>query len=165
MHWPAVARRGGWIPTLHLDDREFDIELQRRNEPACHLSDRQAVAHRHGAGADETLPAGFEQQSFDGAPGRIWPIKHPHGLALARAILKQVAERRDERVYAATDVLQVDEQHIEVIEHRVAGPARSAVKTEHRDAVLRVAEIRRLDHVVLLVAAQAVLRAEGRGQS
>jgi hypothetical protein len=36
-----------------------------------------------------------------------------------------------------------------------------AVQAEHRDAERRIGEVGRLDHVVLLVAAQAVLRAEG----
>ena len=40
--------------------------------------------------------------------------------------------------------------------------AHRAVQAEHRNAVLRIREIRRLDHVVLLVAAQAVLRPERR---
>jgi hypothetical protein len=42
--------------------------------------------------------------------------------------------------------------------------AHFAVEAEHRDAMHRVDEVGRLDHVVLLVAAQAVLRAEGGAQ-
>ena len=50
-----------------------------------------------------------------------------------------------------------------MVEHLVAGPPHLAVQAEHRNAVHRVAKVRRLGHVVLLVAAQAVLRTEGRG--
>jgi hypothetical protein len=38
-----------------------------------------------------------------------------------------------------------------------------AVQAEHREAVDRVGEVRRLHHVVLQVAAHAVLRPERRG--
>src|SRR5690349_20874332 len=50
-----------------------------------------------------------------------------------------------------------------MIEHVVRRPAYFTIKTEDRDAMHRVAEIRRLDHVVLLVAAQSVLGPESGG--
>ena len=78
-----------------------------------------------------------------------------------RGRLEHVAQGRDERVDAATEILQIDEQHVECVHHRIRRPAHVAVKTEDRNAVHRILEIRRFDHVVLLVAAQPVLRAEG----
>ena len=81
---------------------------------------------------------------------------------MLRRGLEHVTQRRDERVDAAAEVLQVDEQHVERVEHRLGRPAHFAVQAEYRDAEHRIDEVGRLDHVVLLVAAQAVLRAEGR---
>ena len=49
------------------------------------------------------------------------------------------------------------------LHHRIRRLAHLAIQTEHRNAVHRIFEIRRLDHVVLLVAAQPMLRAERRG--
>ena len=121
------------------------------------------MAHRHRAGADEALPAGAQAQSLDRPADRVRPVQHPHGLAVARRSFQQVAQRRDERVDAAPEILQVDEQHVEAVHHRVGRPAHFAVQAEHRDAVHRIVEVRRLDHVVLLVAAQSVLGTEGRG--
>jgi hypothetical protein len=83
---------------------------------------------------------------------------------MSRCFLEHVAQRRNERVDAAADVLQIDEQHIERAHHWARRSPHCAVEAEHRDTELRVREIRRLDHVVLLVAAQTVLRAECRGQ-
>ena len=60
--------------------------------------------------------------------------------------------------------LQVDQQNVEAVHHRIGRPAHLPVQAEHRDAVQRVLEIRRFDHVVLLVAAQPVLRPEGGGE-
>jgi hypothetical protein len=76
--------------------------------------------------------------------------------------LEHVAQRGDERVDAAAEVLQVHEQYIERVEHCVARAPHLAVQAEHRDAVHGIVEIRRLHHVVLLVAAQPVLRSERR---
>ena len=117
-----------------------------------------------GAGADEALPAGPQRQAFDRPAGRIGPVEHPHGLPVFRRRFQHVAQRRDEGVDAAAEILQVDQQHVERVHHRVGRPAHLAVEAEHRNAVHRIVEVRRLDHVVLLVAAQAVLRAEGGGE-
>jgi hypothetical protein len=78
--------------------------------------------------------------------------------------LEHVAQRGDEGVDAAAEVLQVHQQHVERVEHRRRRPPHLAVQAEDGNAVHRIVEVRRLDHVVLLVAAQAVLRAEGRGE-
>ena len=124
----------------------------------------QAVAHRHRAGADEAFPAVAQGQAFDRAAGRVRAVEHPDRLAVLRRRFEHVAQRGDEGVDAAAEILQVDEQDVEAVHHRGGRPAHFAVQAEDRNAVLRVAEVRRFDHVVLLVAAQAVLRAEGGGQ-
>ena len=62
------------------------------------------------------------------------------------------------------EVLEVISTHRKVdIDCRWA--ADLAVEAEHRDFVDRIDEIRALDHIVLLVAAQAVLRTEGGGEA
>ena len=50
-----------------------------------------------------------------------------------RRRFEHVAERRDERVDAAADVLEVDEQHVERVQHRGGRPAHLAVEAEDRD--------------------------------
>ena len=82
-------------------------------------------------------------------------------LPLRAAVLEQVAQRRQEGVDAAAHVLQVHEQDVEGIHHCRSRPAHFPVEAEYRNAVHGVGVVVRLDHVVLLVAAQAVLRAEG----
>jgi hypothetical protein len=51
---------------------------------------------------------------------------------------QHIAQRRDEGVDAATEILQVDEQHVEAVHHRRGRPAHFAVQAEDRDAVQRV---------------------------
>ena len=80
---------------------------------------------------------------------------------MLRCRFEDVAQRRDERINPATQILQIDEDHIECIHHRIRRLAHVAIEAEDRDAMHRIVEVRRLDHVVLLVAAQAMLRTEG----
>src|SRR4051812_34263224 len=128
------------------------------------LAEREAVTHRQRARADEALPACTQSQTFDRASGGIRTIEDPDALAERGSFLEHIAQRRDEGVDAATDVLQIDQQHVERIHHLCRRAANFAVEAEKWNAVHRIVERRRLDHVVLLVAAQAVLRAEGGGQ-
>ena len=78
--------------------------------------------------------------------------------------LQAVRHRVDVGVDADADVLEVDDQHVEVREHlggRLAGLAVERIDRHAADLVVRVP---RLDHVVLHVRSEAVLRAEDRGE-
>src|SRR6266566_688054 len=80
-----------------------------------------------------------------------------------RSRLEDIAERRGERINPATQILQIDEDDIACIHHLICRLAHFAIQTKHGDAVYWIVEVRRLDHVVLLVTTQAMLRAERRG--
>ncbi len=71
-------------------------------------------------------PAGFGRSSTHTA------------LPSARGLLEHVAQRRDEGIDAAAEVLQVDQQHVEAVHHRRRRPAHRAVEAEHRNAVHRI---------------------------
>ena len=79
-----------------------------------------------------------------------------------RCRFQDIAERRDERINPATQILQIDEDDIACIHHLICRLSHFAIQAEHGDVVYRIVEIRQLDHVVLLVAAQAMLRTERR---
>ena len=123
----------------------------------------KSVAHRQWSRRRQNFPSRAQRQTFDRPADRIGPIQHPHGLAVFRRRFEHVAQRRDERVDAAAQILQIDEHDVERVHHRVGRLAHFAVQAEDRNAVHRIVEVRRLDHVVLLVAAQAMLRTEGGG--
>ncbi len=99
-----------------------------------------------------------------GRPAGFEAIQDPHGLAALRALFQHVTQGGDERVDAAAQILQVDEQHVEAVHHRGGRTTHLPVETEDRNAERGIVEVGRLDHVVLLVATQAVLRPERRGQ-
>jgi hypothetical protein len=133
------------------------------DEPDAELAEREPVTHRQRTGAHEALPAAAQPEALDGTAGGIGPVENPDGLAVPGGGFEHVQQGGDERVDAATEILQVDQQYVEMREHLLGGPAHLPVETEHGNAMNRVAEIRRLDHVVLFVAAQAVLRTECGG--
>ncbi len=161
VEWPAVAGCRVRLPALHRDHLALDVEFERGDEPARHFAQRQPVPHRHRPGADEAFPAGAQRQALDGTARRVRPVQHPHRLAAPRRGLEHVAQRGDEGVDAAAEILQVDQQHVEAVHHDIGRPPHFAVEAEHRDAVRRIEVVGRFHHVVLFVAAQAVLRAEG----
>ncbi|ENO77337.1 sulfate transporter [Thauera sp. 63] len=161
---PAVAGRSLGLPAFHVDHPAVDVELQCGDEPARQFAHRQAVAHRQGAGADEAFPAFAQQCAFHRPAGGVGAVQHPDRLAVPGRFFQHVAQRGDEGVDAAAQVLQVDQQHVEAVHHRRGGATDLAVQAEHRDAQQRVGVVGGLHHVVLLVAAQPVLRAEGGRQ-
>ena len=126
-----------------------------------HLAHSQPMAHRHRPGTDEALLTRHQQCSLHRAASRIGPIQHPDLLAMRRPSFEQIEQRGDEGVDAAAEVLQIEQKHIGSGHHLPAGAAQLSVKAEDRDVVGRIERVWRFDHVVLLVALQPVLRAEG----
>src|SRR5690606_938412 len=122
------------------------------------LPEREAMTHRQWARPYEALPTRSETQTFDRPPGGIRPIEHPHFFLVRCRRFEHVTEGRNERIDAAAEVLKVDEQDVERIHHLRRRTAHVSVQTEHRNAVARVVKRRGLDHVVLLIAAQPMLR-------
>ena len=62
------------------------------------------------------------------------------------------------------DILEVDDEHVEIAQHLGRRLARLAVQRVDRHAADLVVRVPRLDHVVLHVRPEPVLRAENGGQ-
>ena len=82
---------------------------------------------------------------------------------MARRFLEQVEQRGDEGVDPATQVLEVEQEHIGAGHHLAGGAAHLAIEAEHGDAIDGIGLVAGLDHIVLLVALQTMLWAEGAG--
>ena len=160
---PAKAGRLARFPAFHLYDAVIDIELEMLDEPVAHLSHRHTVAHRHGRSANEAFLSGEKQRAFDGASRRVGPIQHPDRLARFRSFLKQIEQRCDKGIDPTAKILKVEKEDIGGRHHLASRPAHFAVKAEDGNAISRIGLIRSLDHVVLLVALETVLRTESGG--
>jgi hypothetical protein len=161
---PAVARRIIGLPALHLDDPVIDVQPALLDEPMAKFAEREAVAHRQRTRADEALPARAQGQALHRPAGGVRPVEHPDRLAVLGGRFEHVQKRGDEGVDAAAQILQVDQQDVERPHHLAGRSAVLAVEAEHRHAMDRIGEIRALDHIVLLVAAHAVLGSDGGGE-
>jgi len=159
---PAEAGRSLGRPAGHRDDAVVDLQTVVRDEPVSEFAQRHAVAHRHRPRANEAFPAGQQREPFHRPARRVRAIQHPHGLAVPCRRFQHVEQRGDEGVDAAADILEIDEHDIERVHRRVGRAADFAIEAEHRHAILRIGEVRRLHHVVLQVPAHAVLWAEHR---
>ena len=71
-----------------------------------------------------------------------------------------VRHRVDEGVDARADVLQIDDEDVQPLQHLGGGLAGLAVERVDRHAPPRIRRVRRLDHVVLEIGAEPVLGAE-----
>jgi hypothetical protein len=124
------------------------------------------VTQRNGEEADERLEPGLQQLAFDRDPAdRVRPIADDHRQADAAGGLQAVRHRVDEGVDARADVLQIDHEDVEVLQHLRRRLAGFAVQRVHRHASPRVLRMRRLDHVVLQRRMEAMLRAEDRAEA
>jgi hypothetical protein len=83
---------------------------------------------------------------------------------MTRAGAQAVGHRVDVGVDAGADVLQVDHQRIESAQHLGGRFARLTVERVDRHPATRVVDVRRLDHVVLHVRPEPVLRSEDRAE-
>ncbi len=86
------------------------------------------------------------------------------GMPALRCGAQAIGHGVDVGVDAGADVLQVDDEHVDEVEHLGRRLAGLAIQREDRDAAARVGAVRRLDHVVLEIGAEAVLRPEDRGE-
>ena len=151
------------LPADHFDHFEVNVDLEVVDEPFCHFSHRKTMAHHHRSGADETFLSRKKKRALDRAASRVWPVQHPDTLARSPRLLEHVEQCRDKGVDAATQVLQIEQEDIGARHHLSGRAANLSVEAEYGDPVLRVGFVRGLDHVVLLVAFQTVLRTEGGG--
>src|SRR5437773_1103948 len=130
------------------------------------LAERQPVAHGDGIETHERGVSGPDQVPLERlAAERIRPIEDDDLLAGGGAGLERERRRPLEGVDARPDVLELDEQQVDALQHLRRGRAGLRVEAVDRNAELGIDAVSRLDHVVLLLAGEAVLRPEEGAQA
>jgi len=94
------------------------------------------------------------------AANRVGPVAHDDVNAVLRAGAHAVGHRVDVGVDARADVLQVDDQRVQAPQHLGRRFPRVAVQRVDGDALRWVVGVRCLDHIVLHVRPESMLRAE-----
>src|SRR4029079_314047 len=116
------------------------------------------MAHREGCRTYEALPGGAHPKAFDWTPHRIRPIEYPDYLFMLSRCFEHIKKCCNEGINPTAEILKVDKKHIEAGDIGRCGTAHIAVQTKNRNPVHRIMKIRRFDHIVLLVAAEPMLR-------
>ena len=134
-------------------------------EPLRQLAHRQPVPHGDCRPAHEAGVMQVKERPFDGvAAERVGAVEHDHGDSCRSTRLQARHHRPGERVDPRTDVLQIDDQALQPLEHRRRGLSRLAVKAVDRHAEHFVSAVPGFDHVFLLLTPESVLRREQRGE-
>ena len=130
------------------------------------LADRHAVPHGHAVTARRRIRSRARASGLRLAtpPIGLGRSQTMTGMPGTRRGAQAIGHGVDEGVDARADVLEVDHQHVDQREHLLRRLARLAVQREDRHVAPRILAVRRLDHVVLQVGAEAVLRPENGGQ-
>ena len=151
-------------PVLHRDHGEVRADLLLAVEQLRHLAHRQAVTDRHRPASSRRTP----RAASSSAGPSIWtppigfgPIEHDDFDLARRRFLHHVRHRRHVGVEARADVLQIDHDGVQTVEHVGCRPLRRAVERMDRQA--RALVLRRR-HGGVENAADAVLRAEERDE-
>jgi hypothetical protein len=95
---------------------------------------------------------------------RIWPIADDYSFAKRLCGAHAVGHRVGEGIDAAAYTLEIDNDHVNVAQHLFGRFARFAVQRINRNVRVSIDGVGRLDHVVLNVAANSVLRSEERSE-
>ena len=121
------------------------------------------MAHRNGELPDERRPRLLQMRPFDLlTANRIRTVAHDDRQLAPRGRAHAVRHRVDVGVNPCADVLQVDDEHIETVEHVCGRLARVAIEREDGHTPAAIRGVRRLDHVVLEIRPEAMLRPEER---
>ena len=102
----------------------------------------------------------FNRNAID----RIWPVENDNSDVLPFACAHRQIHCPDEGVIARADVLQVNQQKVDVLQHLARRFAMFAIQTVNRDRKSRMLVTAPFNHVVLSFAAIPVLRAKERAQ-
>ena len=135
----------------------FHVEHPRQ------LAERHGIAHRHGKISHERQLVGVQHRPFDNfAAQRIWPVEHHKRNVVFRRCFHAIAHRRYVSVKAHACILNIKDQHIDALQHRIRWPARLSVKTVNRQPGRGVRCVRHNRSVC--VSGDPVLRAKDCNQ-
>src|SRR5262249_4787572 len=96
---------------------------------------------------------------------RVGPVENDETLAIIACGLHGQSHRIYESVYTSSDILNVEHKRIEIYEHIRRWFASLSIKRKGRQARPLVPEGLPLDHVVLSLRPDSVLRSKHRGHT
>src|SRR4029077_2352584 len=140
--------------------KSFIAKLRRK------FADRFAVTNRNRMHPHKRLVTFFDRRTLNGdAVDWIRSIEDDNVKSALLARVHAEVERPDESVITRADVLKIDKENVEILQHFVGRFAMFAVQTVNRNVQPRMLVAFPFDHVVLGLTEESVLRSEERAYS
>ena len=152
-------------PAAHLDHLDVGADAKVLVEQSRQLADRHSMTRGDRELADERLASWLQGDPFHFDPAnRIRPIADDDLDAMLARRAHAIGHRVHVGVDPSPDVLEVDHEHVDPVQHlrrRLSGIAVERIKRHAPFASVELS-VRRLDHVVLDIRSKAVLGPEQR---
>src|SRR5690606_18035166 len=117
------------------DNLQVHIDAELRLEEPGQLSYSHAVPYGDAVKADETLFAVIEHRARNvHAINRVRAVENEETNAVVGGCLHRVTHRRDVGIEAGADVLDIEHDCVDTLEHVARRSTHLAIQTEHRDA-------------------------------
>ena len=121
------------FPIQHGNNREITINFKFPVKEFCQLANRHAMAVGNGIHPHERKKAFLHQIPFNGdAPQRIGAVQHNHFFIKLGGGFHHFCHGINECISPDADVLNIDHQHIQVLQHLCRGLAVFSVQAEDR---------------------------------
>src|SRR6059058_5677108 len=154
------------LPIFHRQDRQPTIEECFVSELSGQFANRAAMPSRNRMQANKGSVFRIEGRSFGcNAVDWVWSIKDQNMNACLLTGAHTEIHRPNERVIARADILKINKEKIDIVQHFPGWLAMVAVETVDWNAELRVLIAFPFHHVVLGLAMKTVLRAEERTEA
>src|SRR5437762_4603995 len=163
-HYPgksALIEPHRALPIFHRQDRQPTFWERLITKLGGEFADGAAVADRDRMHADKRFVAFLDRRSFDCyAVDRIWPIQNDDSCAPLLTRPHAKIKRPNEGVVTRADILKIDNESFDIIEHFGRWFPMFTVQTVKRNSEAWMLITFPLDHVVLSLAKESVLWTE-----
>src|SRR5213080_2515072 len=149
------------LPIFHRQDRQPAIGECFVSELPGQFADRAGMPNRNRMQANKRSVFRIEGWSFGcNTVDWVWSIKDQNRNSCFLTGAHTEIHRPNERVIARADILKINKEKIDIVQHFPSWLAMVAVETVDRNAEPRVLVAFPFHHVVLGLAMKTVLRAE-----
>jgi len=119
------------LPAAHLHNLQIEVELEFGLQHQCDLADGHAVANGDGVKAYERLQTIIKYGTSDiDSIDRVRPVENDKADTVVGRRDHGIAHGRNISVETRPDVLNVEHDRVNVVEHRSGRPSHLAVKTD-----------------------------------
>ena len=153
------------LPFFHRDDMKIQRRIKLIFQITCNLCYCHTMTDRQGTLSDKRSECHIKHRPFRNYPAkRIRPVQNNNRFPRFHACLHAKFHCPNEGIIAGTDILHINCDHVNIFQHRRGRFACTAVKAVNRESGLFILEPSPLDHVILCLSANPMLRTKKRSK-